>query len=212
MVLSTFLVACAPKDEEVDTPPVETGETPPEEDVAEEPAGPSGQITIGNTTELSGDWIPHWQNNAADYDIYNFMIGTGTVDMTFDGEYLVNETVVEKYEVTENEDGSKTYTWTIKDGLKWDDGSPITAKDYVAYVMLWSSHQIGEMGAGNTEGMRYVGWSEFSKGESKEFKGVNLIDDKTFAVTISSEHLPYYYELPLVSINPENYHIGLMKQ
>ncbi len=203
MVLSTFLVACAPKDEEVDTPPVETGETPPEEDVEEEPAGPSGQITIGNTTELSGDWIPHWQNNAADYDIYNFMIGTGTVDMTFDGEYLVNETVVEKYEVTENEDGSKTYTWTIKDGLKWDDGSPITAKDYVAYVMLWSSHQIGEMGAGNTEGMRYVGWSEFSKGESKEFKGVNLIDDKTFAVTISSEHLPYYYELPLVSINPE---------
>lgn len=163
---------------------------------------PSGQLIIGNSTELSNDWIPYFQNNAADYDIYQLTTGYSTVDMTRDIKYVVNETVVEKYEVTENEDGSKTYTWTIKDGLTYDDGTPITAKDYVASILLWSSPLVGEMGGSNTYGYRYVGWKEFSTGESKEFKGVRLIDDKTFSVTISAENLPYFYEMALASVSP----------
>lgn len=213
LVLSAFLVGCTPKDEQpvVEQDPVEQepGTNAGEEDSDDEqaiapPTSPMGQIIIGNTTELSGDWSPYWQNNAADYDVWNWINGYGTVDMTFGGEYVVNTTVVEDYEVTENEDGSKTYTWTIKDGLTYMDGTPITAKDYVASVMFWSSKVIGDMQGSNSYGYRYTGWSEFSKGESKVFPGVNLIDEMTFAVTIAAENLPYFYELPIASVGPTN--------
>lgn len=202
MVLSSFLVGCSSKQEPADTPPADVGEEPSGEETPQKPSEPMGQIIIGNTTELSGDWVPYWQNNAAEYDIYNFITDYGTVAMTFDGEYLVNETVVEDYDVVENEDGSKTYTWTIKEGLVYDDGTPITAKDYVATVLFWSSKVVADLGAGNTYGQKFVGYKDFATGESKEFAGVRLLDEMTFSVTIDSAHLPYFFELPMASVVP----------
>ena len=206
LVLSMGLAGCTPKEEPVDTPDtdiVDETETDDEDEVAGPPSEPTGQITIGNSTELTGDWVPYWTNNAADYDVYNFVVGYGTVDMTLDGEYLVNDTTVEKYDVTENEDGSKTYTWTIKDGLTYNDGSPITAVDYVTSLMLWSSPQIQGTGGKASAGYYLDGYSAFNKGESKVFTGVRLLDEMTFATTIAAESLPYFYELSAVSASPE---------
>lgn len=210
MVLSVFLIGCSPSDEPVDTPPVDGTEDPvedPGDDVPGPPSEPTGQLIIGNSTELSGDWIPHFQNNAAEADIY---IATGgvsggypTVAMTPAGEYLVNETVVESYETIENEDGSKTYIWNIKDNLVYDDGSPITAKDYVGQMLLWSSDVVLAMGANGNQGDRLVGYGDFSSGTTKEFTGVRILDEYSFSLTIAPEYLPYYYELPLVSAIPE---------
>lgn len=166
------------------------------------PTEPVGQIIIGDTTELSGDWLPYIQNNAADYNIWKFISGQGTVDMTFAGEYVINESVVKNYEVITNDDGSKTYKWTIKDGLKFDDGTPITAKDYVASPVLWSSKTFADMGGKNDYGYYFKGWSAFSKGENKVFEGVRLLDESTFSVTIAAENLPFFYELALASVAP----------
>ena len=50
--------------------------------------------------------------------------------------------MLEKWEiptVTEHEDGSKTYTIKIKSGLKYSDGSEITAKDYIAATLANST-------------------------------------------------------------------------
>lgn len=204
MVLSV-LAGCAKKEDPpvVSTPDPAPSVDTPAPDVADtKPTSPQGQITIGNTTELSGDWVPYWTNNAADYDVYNFMVGYGTVDMTFGGEYLVNDTVVKSYTAEDNEDGSKTYTWTINDGLVYADGSPITAYDYVSSVMLWSSPQVQATGAKASYGYYFTGYSAFNKGESKIFPGVRLLDDMTFSVTIAAENLPYFYELPNVSVGP----------
>lgn len=201
LLLTVFTTACGKKE----NPTVgeeETEEEPVEENTNAEPTEPTGQITIGNTTELTGDWEPYFQNNAADNDVYNFITGYSTVDMTFDGKYLINDTVVEKHEVTENDDGSKTYAFTIKDGLTYDDGSPITALDYVSDYMFWSSPVVGEMGGDNTSGQYLKGWKEYSTGNAKEFIGVNLIDEKTFAFTIDAENIPYFFELTLVSASP----------
>jgi peptide/nickel transport system substrate-binding protein len=205
MVLSTFLAACAPKDEPVATPDPAPAPAPAEPAAPAEPTkptSPTGSFTIGNITELSGDWIPWWQNNAADYDIYNMITGYPTVGITFNGEYVIDETVVAKHEVTENEDGSKTHTFTINDGLTYADGTPITAKDYVTSIMLWSSNVVGEMGAQNTYGMYFAGWEEFAKGTAKEFKGVRIIDDMNYSVTIAAENLPFFFELALIKAVP----------
>ncbi len=198
MALSIVFSACSSSEEPAATPEPAT-ESPAE---APKPTSPTGEVTIGNTTELSGDWIPYWQNNAADYDIYNMITGYGTVELTFDGEYVINELVVDKHEVTENEDGSKTHTWTIKDGLTYADGTPITAYDYVSTIMLWSSPAVGDNGATNDYGYEFKGWTDFSKGTTKEFTGVRLLDKMTYSVTIAADSLPYYFELALVSAVP----------
>jgi peptide/nickel transport system substrate-binding protein len=190
--------------EEPTTVPVEETDptTTPE---AGAPAEASGQIIIGSTTELGGDFVPYFQNGAADYDVFQLISGqmtNGTSSLTTGGEFVVNTAVVEEPKVDANEDGTKTYTWTLKDGQVWNDGSAVTAADYVSTILLWSSKVVGDMGAQNNVGQYFTGYKEYAAGEAKEFTGVRLIDEKTFAVTISAENLPYFYELDLASTYP----------
>lgn len=224
MVLSAFAFACGKKtDEPAEEPGTETetpaddenaeDEEPADDESAERPTEPSGQLIIGQITEMSGDFSGVWQNNASDADVRRLVSGYGTVDQTDEGEYVIDDSIVEKYDTKENEDKSKTYTFTIKQGLKFADGKEITAKNYVAGTMLWSSKLIGPdfCGAKNTGGMDLVGYDAFSKGEKKEFTGVHLIDDYTFSATINPENTPYFYELNSVAAGPEDLEFWLGK-
>jgi peptide/nickel transport system substrate-binding protein len=187
-------------------------ETDSSTDTAEpaKPTEPRGQIIIGTGTELTGDWITAFQNNASDHDVKKFISGLEPVALTFSGEYVVDKTVVDSYKTTENEDGSKTYTWNINKNLKFSNGEEITAKNYVAYLLLWNHKFIADLGGKNTGSYNLVGHDAYSKGEAKEFAGVRLLGDYSFSVTIDSEYLPYFYEMYLASVNPEywSYWIG----
>lgn len=222
MVLSAFAFACGKKtDEPAEEPGTETeapaddenAEEPADEEPAERPTEPSGQLIIGTTTEMSGDFSGVWQNNASDADVRRLVQGYGTVDQTDEGEYVIDDSIVEKYDTKENEDKSKTYTFTIKQGLKFADGKEITAKNYVAATMLWSSKLIGpDLCKGkNTAGIDLVGYDAFSKGEKKEFTGIHLIDDYTFSATINPDNTPYFYELNSVGSSPEDLEFWLGK-
>lgn len=224
MVLSAFAFACGKTtDEEPEEPGTETDapaddenaedEEPADDETAERPTEPSGQLIIGTTTEMSGDFSGVWQNNASDADVRRLVSGYGTVDQTDEGEYVIDDSIVEKYDTKENEDKSKTYTFTIKQGLKFADGKEITAKNYVAGTLLWASKLIGPdfCGGKNTAGIDLVGYDAFSKGETKEFAGVHLIDDYTFSATINPENTPYFYELNSVSAGPEDLEFWLGK-
>ena len=194
MVLSAFAFACGKKtdepaenDTETEAPADdENAEEPADDETAERPTEPSGQLIIGTTTEMSGDFSGVWQNNASDADVRRLVQGYGTVDQTDEGEYVIDDSIVEKYDTKENDDKSKTYTFTIKQGLKFADGKEITAKNYVAGTLLWASKLIGPdfCGGKNTAGIDLVGYDAFSKGEKKEFTGIHLIDDYTFSATI----------------------------
>lgn len=220
MVLSAFAFACGKKtdepaenDTETETPAEDSGEETTDEETAERPTEPSGQLIIGTTTEMSGDFSGVWQNNASDADVRRLVQGYGTVDQTDEGEYVIDDSIVEKYDTKENEDKSKTYTFTIKQGLKFADGKEITAKNYVAATMLWSSKLIGpDLCKGkNTAGIDLVGYDAFSKGETKEFAGLHLIDDYTFSATINPNKTPYFYELNSVASSPEDLEFWLGK-
>lgn len=222
MVLSAFAFACGKKtDEPAEEPGTETeapaddenAEEPADDETAERPTEPSGQLIIGTTTEMSGDFSGVWQNNASDADVRRLVQGYGTVDQTDEGEYVIDDSIVEKYDTKENEDKAKTYTFTIKQGLKFADGKEITAKNYVAATMLWSSKLIGpDLCKGkNTAGIDLVGYDAFSKGEKKEFTGIHLIDDYTFSATINPDNTPYFYELNSVGSSPEDLEFWLGK-
>ena len=87
-----------------------------------------------------------------------------------------------------NEDGTVTYTYTLKDGLKWSDGKDMSAKDF---EFAWKRAASAELGAD------YGYMFEVIKGygtENKEDLAVKAIDDKTLEVTLSNA-VSYWNEL-----------------
>lgn len=170
----------------------------------ERPTEPSGQLVIGTITPVENDFYNSSFNNAAtNYKMYSLIHGGGTVVYTKEGKFEFNPTVVEKHEETENEDGSKTYTVTIKDGLVWSDDTPITAKDYVFQALLENSNEITGVDGYPANGLSVVkGYNEYVSGESDTFAGIHLVDDMTYSVTIAAEELPNHYDIIYAGLSP----------
>ena len=165
-------------------------------------------IILGNSTDLSGKFsyanFGAINPGAADLDVQNLIVGLETVSTTKEGGYVVNPTVVKELVETENEDGSKTYTITIYDDLKFSDGSAVTAKNYLVYSMVFCTPVAAQAaGKDHMSGMSTVGFESYNaydgtnagEGVTKEFAGFRLLDDYTFSVTISADYLPYYYAI-----------------
>ena len=70
-----------------------------------------------------------------------------TAFMTRDHGYMIYDTLLgtdEHFKVqpqmaswTESED-RKTYVFTLRDGLKWHDGAPVTSEDCIASIKRWA--------------------------------------------------------------------------
>lgn len=168
-----------------------------------------GQIIVGDTTEMSGDWEGTWQNNASDANIRELTTGYATVTTDRDGVYIWDDTVVKKHDAVINADKTKTFTIKIEKGLVYNDGTPITAKDYVGRIALFSSPVIKALGNRATTGLNYVGYNEFVGGENKVFTGVRLLSDYEFSVTVKEEYLPYYYDITFAAVTPAPLHMWL---
>lgn len=202
LVMGLSLAGCGSKDEApVQTPAAQT--EAPAENTQREPAG---QIIIGNSNETSGDITPFWSNGSSDYDAYKMITGGETVTMTNTEEYIFNMNVLaEEPQETENEDGSKTYTYTIKDDLKWSNGEPITAEQYVFKALFLGSPVVStDLQAGNAIfDVQYIdGIDEYMAGETDTLKGIHLLGDYQFSLTVRADKLPFFYGKSLAGLDP----------
>ena len=104
----------------------------------------------------------------------------------------------ESYEKTVNEDGTVTYTFTLRDGIKWTDGQAVTAGDF---VYAWQRLATPETAADYCYMIDMIkGYAEVNAGEADPSTlGVTAVDDKTFVVELTSD-CPYVLE--------EHLHIG----
>lgn len=191
------------------------------------------KIIIGNTTELSGN-LRHSTFGvsspaASDLDIDGLINGYSTVVANKVGDYQYDSTVVESHEDKVNEDGTRTFTVKIKNDLKFSDGTPITAKNFLYYLMAFSTPITAtkEGGGSNTAGQSYVGYKEYSQFDgtndgkiiykkdkdgkdttdvdytiSKKFKGVRLIDEYTYSLTATEDYATYFYGIALAGLSP----------
>ena len=178
-------------------------------DESARPTEPSGQLVIGTITDLESDFYDaSFNNTATNYKLYDLLHGYGTVVSDIDGAFVYDPTVVKSHEEVENEDGTKTYTVTINDGLVWSDGTPITAKDYVFQLLLESSPEMNQVdGYPSQAGYSLVGYDAYFAGETENFAGVHLVDDMTYSVTVKAEELPYHYDITYASAAPRPMHV-----
>ena len=161
-------------------------------------------VVLGSNTELSGLFrnssFGKSSPSSADLAIENLTTGYATVTTNDKGEYVFAGTsILKSHSEQQNEQGEKTYTMQIANDLTFSNGAPITAKNYIAPILAGSSKVMREAGGNDASGLTYVGYEDFhsydGKGETVPFKGVRLIDDYTFSVTIKEEYSNYYYAM-----------------
>ena len=97
---------------------------------------------------------------------------------------IVADAAEELTEGVANEDGTVTYTYTLKDGLTWSDGQAVTAGDF---EFAWKRAASTELGAD------YGYMFEVVKGYPDEL-AVTATDDKTLEVTLNNA-VAYWNEL-----------------
>lgn len=165
-----------------------------------------GQIIYGSSTQLQGDWGRElWTNNAADKMVRDLMDDYATVVSNQGGEYVLNPTIVKNYETTENEDGTKTYTITINEGLVYNNGEAITAKDFVVQELFGCTQTALDLGATYVSGdLAYVGGADYKSGAATFCSGIRLLDEYTFSFTILADKLPYFYDIYYAKAYPMN--------
>ena len=163
---------------------------------------------IGNSTELSGTFrystFGASNPGAADLDVQDLITGYGTVVANKEGDYVWDEKVVVKsHKETLNEDGSKTFEIEIKEGLTYSDGTPIMAKDYLVHSLVFSTPVAAEAAKkDHRSAMQIVGYEDFSSGKTKELKGLRLLGDYKFSVTIDKQYIPYFYDITYAAFSP----------
>ena len=145
-----------------------------------------GEITIGIAQDLDDSLDPH-QTVAAGTREVLFNIFEGLVKPDSDGEMI--PAVAEKY--TLSEDGT-TYTFTLREGVKFHNGQTVTAEDVVYSINRC---------AAVPEGQEKPLVAAFSA-----VKSVEALDEKTVAVTIAQRDLEFisYMTAAIIPADYEN--------
>ena len=151
-------------------------------------------------------------NNSYDKNIRDLIYGYETYAVDANGEFQLNKTAIKDVQTTEskrtNEEGKevndKTYTFTLNDGLVFNDGSAVTSDDYIFHLLAVASPQLIEAEGSSSEGAFLLGHTAYNEGTSERFAGVKKIDEKSFSLTIDGSELPYFWEYSLVAVRPDS--------
>ena len=90
------------------------------------------------------------------YMIYDVLFAT-------DADFKIQPQMAEKYTVS---DDKLTYTITLRDGLEWHDGKPVTSEDCIASIKRWGARD---------------GYGQVLM---KAMADMKAVDDKTFTLTL----------------------------
>lgn len=160
-------------------------------------------LVVAIPTQMSGYFFTDmWGNNSVDASIRSLLHGYGTITWKFAGAYGVDDTVASSLTSVDDAQGNRTYTFTLNTGMTYNDGTAITAADYVFSVLLRSQPAIRELGGSNTQYAYLSGYQKYASGDTDVFTGVRLLNDQQFSITITAKTLPYFYELALTNVEP----------
>ena len=152
-----------------------------------ETVAPAGPSSISVCLASEPDTIDPALNSAVDGATLTSHLFAGVAKWDQDAEgklVIMPDCAVELPEGVQNDDGTVTYTYTLRDGLKWSDGADLTAGDF---VFAWKRAASTELGAD------YGYMFEIVKGYPDDL-AVEAPDDKTIVVTLNNA-VAYWNEL-----------------
>ncbi|AYG59849.1 peptide ABC transporter substrate-binding protein [Rhizobium jaguaris] len=135
-----------------------------------------GDPTSLDPQKISGDW-----ENRIDGDIFEGLVTEDPKDNPIPGQAA-------SWTISPDQ---KVYTFKLRDGIKWSDGQPVTAQDFVfAFQRLMDPKTAAQYAY-----LQYtiLNAEKINKGEIKDLSqlGVKAIDDKTLEITLENP-TPYF--------------------
>ncbi|MEZ4498374.1 MAG: ABC transporter substrate-binding protein [Thermomicrobiales bacterium] len=94
--------------------------------------------------------------------------------------------IAESFEIS---DDATIFTFTIRDGITWHDGEPLTIDDV---IFTYRSALTSEAGAGAAGKLRQIkGGTAFYNKESEEIEGLERVDDSTLRITLENPNVAW---------------------
>ncbi len=148
-----------------------------------------GKLTwsIEGISELS-TLDPVKATDSQSFLVINFLFGRL---VKLDKDLKVIPDLAQKWAVS---DGGKTYTFTLRDNVKFSDGSPITADD-VVYSLTYAFDP--KVGGGNASYYlsSIIGSDDFVNGKAPTISGVSAPDAKTVVFKINAQSAVFLDQL-----------------
>ena len=168
-----------------------------EEDLYEE-------LHVQTPTPMEGNFFTEmWGNSVSDIDVRRILHGYDLVRwQSEEGMFSFDPSVVSGVMVTQNDAGDHIYTLGLYSDLYYNDGTPVTARDYAFSILLSIAPETAQIGADVRVADHIVGYREYASGEADVLSGVHMPDEHTLSITISHEYLPFFYELGLLDCIP----------
>ncbi len=162
------------------------------------------ELNVAGITPTTGNFFSSlWSNVTSDMDVRMLLHGYDLVDWHFDeGGFKPNDTVVSGFAVSEDKAGNRTYHIALHNDLYYSDGSPITAWDYAFSTLLTMSPEVAEIGGDVKQPAYLLGYEDYISGNVPYLAGFRVMTDYVFAITVSAEYLPFFYELGLLDCIP----------
>jgi len=175
MILSLY--ACNSELEEMESA-VYSIENFPEETTDQGKTKDGGTLQFGLVSDTAFEGKLHWNFYSSEPDAQILKwIDEPLLAMNENRHYTDDGAA--SYEVSADE---KTFTFTIREGVRWHDGIPVTAEDWAF------SYEV--IGHPDYEGIRYgtgftniEGMEAYHNEEANEISGIEVIDDKTLQIT-----------------------------
>ena len=161
------------------------------------------EVTVGSVTAMTGTFSTDlWPGSTTDLDVRQLIHGYSTVTWTRTHGMALDATVIASLETSRESNGDYVFSITIADNLKYNDGTPITAKDYIFSILLSGSRAISEIG-GTPMGLSHIaGYDSYISGKVDTLLGVRLLSERTFSITVAQESLPYFYGMAAINVLP----------
>lgn len=147
-----------------------------------------GEVIVGIAQDLNRSLDPHTTSSAGQREVL-FNIYEGLVKPDSDGELY--PAVAQDYMISED---GKVFTFTLRDGIKFHDGTLVTTDDVV--------YSIRRLMGDETNGPLMDGFGEIIS--------VEAVDDKTVVIKIKNTDLSFIYYLTAAIIPEHNENLDNM--
>lgn len=166
-----------------------------------EDAGKYDKLVVGTLTPFSGNFLTDaLGSNISDQDVRKLIHGYSLVYWNSErSSYQFNDELLTAVHVSGD---ARTYTFTLNEELTYNDGTPITSQDYAFSLLLLGSIEMERATGASEDISRFEGGKEYRAGYTKQLKGVHIITDTLFSLTLDASFSPYFYQLKCFDVAP----------
>jgi peptide/nickel transport system substrate-binding protein len=159
-------------------------------------AGANASINVYLYQEPAGLFGPLAASSGPDNQVMSF-INEGLLGV--DPDYKLQPRLAESFEVSSD---ARTFTFKLRKGVKWSDGTPFTSKDVLFTYNALANTKAKAATAGSYAAVEGV--KEFNAGTAQTITGFSAPDDSTFVIKSAAPNYGLVALIGIAHIMPEH--------